>query len=97
MSPGTPARADLFSLLQAPHTPCKVNRTPLHPRQPKLQAGSSPHGDPSVLLEGPLLKAETWKWPRDNMCQLQPGDSGHSVPSSALASRHLSAREGAGL
>lgn len=33
---------------------------------------------------------------RDNVCQLQPWASGHSLPASALASRHLSARERAG-
>lgn len=30
------------------------------------------------------------------MCQLQPWASGHSLPASALASRHLSARKRAG-
>lgn len=30
---------------------------------------------------------------RDNVCQLQPWASGHSLPASVLANRHLSARE----
>lgn len=47
---------------------------------------------------GSSVKGRDMKWPRDNVCQLQPWASSHSVPSSALASRHLSAgeREGPG-
>lgn len=74
-----------------------MNRTPPCPQQLELQAGSTLHSDPSACCRV-LCQRQRHEVAGDNVCQLWPQASSHSIPASALASRHPSAveREGPG-
>ena len=56
--PGTQETQGPITQVQARTPLARGTGHPPRPQQPEQQAGSSLHGDTSVLLEGPLSKAE---------------------------------------